>query len=83
VPYAGGGLDLTILGMPGCRLIGETSAALPFVPAGGTVTHGIVVPASPALAGATVHSQTIALAPGRNAVGAVVSNAILWTFGTH
>jgi hypothetical protein len=83
VPYAGGGLDLTILGMPGCRLIGETSTTIPFVPAGGTVTHGIVIPSIPALAGATVHSQTIALAPGRNALGAVVSNAIAWTFGTH
>ena len=69
--------------MPGCRLIGETSAALPFVPRGNSVAHGFLVPAVPSLAGATIHSQTIALAPGRNTLGAVVSNAIAWTFGSH
>lgn len=83
VPFAGGGLDLSALGMPGCRLVGETSATLPFVPRGNRVAHGFSVPAVPALAGATAYSQTIALVPGRNTLGAVVSNAIAWTFGNR
>jgi len=81
--YPAGGIDLTVLGMPGCRLTGETSAALPFVPSGNAVLHGFSVPSTPALAGSIVHSQTIALTPGRNALGAVLSNSIRWTLGTH
>lgn len=70
------GLDLGGLGMPGCRRHVGLDAVLVFLPAGGTGSLSLAVPANPVLAGVDVWSQSFAFAPGVNACGVTTSNGL-------
>lgn len=76
------GVDLTGLGMPGCRLFAGldsiTQFATPFLSA----SVPLALPNTPSLAGAEVISQSATLTPNLNAFGFAVSNGLLLLLGT-
>jgi len=82
--WSGGTLpaSLAAVGMPGCTLFMSPDVLLltQASPAG-VATHTLTLPNVPVFAGATIFSQAMALDPGVNALGAVVSNAVAATTG--
>lgn len=78
-----GYLDMTMMGAPGCMLLGDTSIAEGFAITGPTHTLTFTVPNNPVLRGNPIFSQMIVFAPGRNALGAVTSNGVRWLFGDY
>ena len=73
------GVDLTFLGMPGCRAYTSLDASVAFAPAGGAGSQALPIPINPALAGVIVLSQGAAFAPGINTFGFVTSNGLRLT----
>lgn len=85
VPLPGPGLDLSILGAPGCfahvdlnAAIGNLISNVPGLP---PLTVSLPVPNSPAVAGVTLGSQSVWLDPLANALGLLTSNASVITIG--
>jgi hypothetical protein len=70
------GLDLTGLGMPGCRQYVGLDASLLFLPAGGIGSQSFQVPNVAGFAGVSVKSQSAAFIPGFNPLGVISSNGI-------
>jgi hypothetical protein len=70
------GIDLTILGMPGCRQYVGLDTTLTFFPAGGTGSVAINIPNNPGFAGLHLFSQGAAFATGFNPLGVVAANGI-------
>jgi hypothetical protein len=83
VPNAAPGLDLTGVGAPGCYLLGDTSEVLPFPVTGSTETVSLTIPTDVTLGGNTIYPQAIAIAPGMNQLGVVLSNGLAWTLGEN
>jgi hypothetical protein len=86
VALPGPGLDLSILGAPGCFAhvdinagVGNLISNVPGLP-GATIT--LPLPNSPALAGFALSSQSIWLDPAANAFGIITSNGVNVTLGT-
>ena len=75
------GLNLTALGMPGCsQYVGFDSVSL-LLPVGGTASQNLSIPNIPSLAGLIVTSQSVALVPAVNPLGALSSNGVRMTVG--
>ena len=70
------GIDLTGIGMPGCRQFLSLDATVVFFPAGGMASQPFSVPSSTAFAGVVILTQSVALAPGFNSLGAISSNGV-------
>ena len=83
VPYATPGLDLTSVGAPGCYLLGDTSEVLPITITGSTETVSLAIPTDVTLGGNTLYTQAIAIAPGSNQLGVVLSGGLAWTLGEN
>jgi hypothetical protein len=77
------GIDLTPLGMPGCRQFVGLDATNLFIPAGGQGINALVIPNVPAYSGLVLYSQSAAFATGINPLGVVSSNGLALTVGTH
>lgn len=83
VPAAAPGVDLTSVGAPGCYLLGDTSEILPFAITGSTETVSLAIPTDVTLAGNTIYTQGIAIAPGSNQLGVVLTGGLAWTLGEN
>jgi hypothetical protein len=70
------GIDLSLLGMPGCRQYVGLDASLTFVPAGSTGSLSINIPNNPGLAGLHLFSQGAAFANGFNSLGVLAANGL-------
>jgi hypothetical protein len=78
-PYGRLPIDLSALGMTGCRL--RVSPDL-IVPVTGTPARAdLPIPPDPALTGALFHQQALVLDPGANPAGAVLSDAVTAVIG--
>ena len=75
------GVDLGVIGMPGCLQSVSLDVLYVLVPAGGQATYGLVVPNNPSLMGATIGAQSAAFYSEANAFGMVTSNGIALTIG--
>ncbi|MEZ5967354.1 MAG: hypothetical protein R3F56_26185 [Planctomycetota bacterium] len=74
-------LDLTSLGMTGCRLRTSVDMVLPFALAGGRGIVSIPIPSSPWLVGARMYDQCSVPDSAANPLGVVLSNAREWVIG--
>lgn len=77
------GIDLTSLGMPGCRQYASIDAAQISLPSGGVATQVFAVPTAAGLAGVEIKTQTVVLVPGVNATGAIASNGLKLTIDAN
>ncbi len=71
-----GGLPLDFLGMPNCRQYVDMVAVLYWVPSANTGQITLPIPPGPTFLGVQVLSQSLALDPGYNALGVIVSNGL-------
>lgn len=75
-------LDLTIIGMPGCRLYTDPMVSLgAAADPTGNVTVSLSVPADPNLIGGDMFSQAMVIDPGVNALSLTTSNGCAHHFG--
>ena len=72
----GGGLDLSVVGMPGCSLYVSADVTLGFAITGATAQHSLPIPNTAALAGLHLYSQSILVVPGVNPLGTIATNAV-------
>lgn len=77
------GLDLSGIGMPGCRQYVGLDSTNVFLPSGGTGSVALNVPNNPALSGLHVFSQSAAFVTGANALGVQSSNGLALTIGIN
>lgn len=70
------GLDLSSFGMPGCRQYASADAVFILLPSGGQAVYSIGIPNDLGLQGLPLVAQTLAFAPGLNAVGVLASNGV-------
>jgi hypothetical protein len=70
------GLPLGGLGMPGCFQHLNVDSTSIWLPVGATGSTSFPLPNNPGLAGVTIRTQSAALVPGINPVGAITSNAV-------
>ncbi len=77
LPFALGGL-----GAPGCLMRVSADASTLVLGSGGTASWSLALPNQPALSGARMHVQALALDPPANTLGAVVSAAATATLGS-
>ena len=78
------GINLTGIGMPGCRQYVDTSIAATTLLFGSPqASRSFVVPSSLSFLGLPLDSQAASLVPGLNPLGASLSNAIASTIGFH
>jgi hypothetical protein len=77
------GLDLGPVGMPGCNLHVGLDFNVVHVPANGLMNLALAIPNVPALSGGRVQVQSMVLAGGFNALGAISSNGIELQLGTR
>lgn len=76
------GLDLSVIGMPGCQQYTSLDVSLVNLLNGmTTMSNTVPVPNNAALIGLTVYSQAATLSPGINAFGAITSNGASATVG--
>ena len=76
------GIDLTGIGMPGCRqYIDLGIAATTLLFGSPTASRSFAVPTSPSFTGLSLDTQAASLVPGLNPLGASLSNAVLSTIG--
>jgi hypothetical protein len=72
---------LSSFGAPGCSARVSLDATSLLVGSGGTATSNFTTPGNPLLVGLRVFTQALVLDPGRNAMGAVTSDAATATVG--
>jgi len=72
----GGGLDLSLVYMPGCRLYAAADVTVGFAATTASVQHNLAIPNNSSLAGAHLYSQSIIVSPGINPLGVITTNAI-------
>lgn len=75
------GLDLSSLGMPGCRQYVNLDSTQLFFPSGGTGSNSFTIPNNPTYVGVHVYAQSAAFAPGVNPLGVLSSNGWDMTVG--
>jgi V8-like Glu-specific endopeptidase len=80
--FASQNLDLTLIGMPGCRLLTTLDVILPVAASSPNAATSFAIPNIPSLNGAHVFAQGVSLVPGINAIGAITSNGGDLTIGT-
>lgn len=68
-------LDLGLYGAPGCAGRVSPDATSFLIGTGNVANFGFAIPNAPGLAGLQMYHQALVLDPGRNALGAVVSDA--------
>ena len=77
------GIDLGIIGMPGCDAnVDIVNAVLDFVVGSPTATRAFALPATPALSGQTAYSQSLVVAAGVNPLGGLTTNGVALLLGT-
>ena len=77
------GIDLSALGMPGCRAYHSLNASIPFLPTIGGGSQALAIPANPSLASVVVLSQGAAFSPGINPFGFLATNGLRLTLDIH
>ncbi|MFN9332592.1 MAG: hypothetical protein ACK6D1_08325 [Planctomycetota bacterium] len=82
------GLDLAILGAPGCLALADVGAGLGNAISnlglpGVTLQSSLALPNNPALAGVRIYSQSAWLDAAANALGVVTSNAVELVLGIY
>ena len=77
------GVDLTSLGMPGCRLYAALDSVTTFAVAGSSNSLPYSLPATPALSGLQLAAQSASLTPGINAFGFATSNGLDMVLGIN
>ena len=82
------GLDLAILGAPGCAALADVGAGLGNAISnlglpGVTLQSSLALPNNPALAGVRIYSQSAGLDAAANALGVVTSNAVELVLGIY
>ncbi|MFN6145509.1 MAG: hypothetical protein ACK5AL_04020 [Planctomycetota bacterium] len=82
------GLDLAILGAPGCLALADVGAGLGNAISnlglpGVTLQSSLALPNNPALAGVRIYSQSAWLDAAANALGVVTSNAVELVLGNY
>lgn len=70
------GLPLDSLGMPGCRQYLNIDTSAVWFPVGGVGSTNFPLPSSVAFAGVQIRTQSAALVPGINPLGAISSNGV-------
>jgi hypothetical protein len=75
------GIDLSVIGMPGCELYTSLDVMLTLVLTGPSTPFPIGIPNVPALAGSVLHGEAAALVPTANPLGIATSNGIKLTIG--
>jgi hypothetical protein len=75
------GIDLTVIGMPGCELYATLDVMLTVVLPGPVTPFSIGIPNVPTLAGSILFSEAAALVPTANPLGLATSNGIKLTVG--
>jgi len=75
------GIDLTVIGMPGCELYASLDVMLTVVLPGPVTPFPIGIPNIPALAGSLLFGEAAALVPTANPLGLATSNGIKLTVG--
>ena len=80
-----GGLDLSLIGAPGCRVYQQTTNILPYIGLpSSTFVHTLPIPNNPALAGTSIWTQgALLVPPGTNAFGGITANATELFLGTQ
>ena len=76
-----GGIDLSVIGMPGCRQYSEALVIHTLLPAAGQAVYTLPIPASVNLAGYQLKAQSAALVAGYNAASIITSNGVWMTVG--
>jgi len=76
------GIDLTGIGMPGCRQYLSIDASQVFFPAGTTAATNFGVPNNAAFVSVHVFAQSAVFAPGLNPLGVISSNGVDLRIGT-
>jgi hypothetical protein len=74
-------VDLAIIGMPGCQQYTDVATFMPLTVAAGRAEWCLRIPVVPGLAGIGFNQQVLALDPGANAFGAVMSDFGEGVFG--
>jgi hypothetical protein len=77
------GLDLSSLGMPGCRQFVGLDVSLVFVAPGTSASLTVGLPNRASLLGAHFYGQSAAFAAGRNALGVIASNGLDFGIGNQ
>lgn len=73
--------DLTVIGMPGCRLLVDPRADYPLTNVSGHALSSLPVPVDTRLLGRAVYNQAVVFDAGANALNTTVSNGGAGTFG--
>ncbi|MBI5852802.1 MAG: hypothetical protein HZB39_17460, partial [Planctomycetes bacterium] len=81
LPIHDPGIDLTLLGMPGCRQYALGIQGFGLAVPGPTSPLALAIPNDSGLVGLTLAAQSIAHAPHVNAFGLVTSNGLRLTLG--
>jgi len=76
-----GGIDLTPLGMPGCKQHVSLDATAFFLLTSSPAQLPFPIPSDPGLIGVTINTQALTLSPGANALGALTSNGLEMRIG--
>ncbi|MBL8731620.1 MAG: hypothetical protein JNN13_04535 [Planctomycetes bacterium] len=77
------GLDLAVIGAPGCFLYTQAASIDTLFPLGATTQWSLVIPNTPSLNGALIQTQGAALVPpGSNAFGLLTGNRVELKLGT-
>ena len=71
-----GGLELTSLGMPGCRVYQQLTVVETIPVVVSTAWRSLAIPNNPTLVGTKVLGQSVILAPNINAANMVTSNGL-------
>ncbi|MGE0145020.1 MAG: hypothetical protein AB7I19_17425 [Planctomycetota bacterium] len=74
-------LALDLVGMPGCVLLSDILVNLPVTLSLPTGTSSLSIPNIPTLAGGTLNAQVVAVSPGVNLAGLVVTNGLQMRLG--
>ena len=80
--FAQQNIDLTAAGMPACSLLTTIDGWFPLPATTPSSSTPLSLPNIPALNGAVLFAQGVALVPGINAIGAILSNGGRLTLGT-
>jgi hypothetical protein len=75
------GIDLAILGMPGCLQHASLESLTPVFPVGGQASYLLPIPNNPSLMGFQLTGQAVAFVNGVNSAGLVTSNGVALTLG--
>jgi len=75
------GIDLTSLGMPGCRRYLNADVSIIIVLTGGPAVFNQSIPNSSSLMGVRFLAQSYVFAPGANATGVIASNGVALVLG--